>query len=139
MTHLARACVESVADVARRALSLVVVAIYALTLGAPPLHLVLERHAVCLEHGEVAHVEVASQAGDPVLVADGATVSSRGDDEGHGHCAVPQGASAHSVLRISLTRVDVEKPVVVVAVSAHDAVRPIASLRFAPKTSPPAA
>jgi len=139
MTQGVRARVEFVADVARRALTLLVVTVYALTLGAPSLHLILERHAVCLEHGEVAHVDVAPQSGEATLVADGATVTAQGDEDGHGHCAIPQCASAHAAPRASLMRVDVEGPRVVVDAHARDAARPIASLRFAPKTSPPAA
>lgn len=139
MTRLARTRVDWMADAFRRSLSVVVVAIYALTLGAPSLHLVLERHAVCLEHGEVAHVDVAPQAGDVMLVADGATVSATEDGEGHGHCGVPQCASASPMLRGAWVHADVAATVPVVDARAHDVARALSPLRFAPKTSPPVA
>jgi hypothetical protein len=120
----------------RRVAAPLVAMLYLVTLGLPSLHLVLEKHEVCAEHGELAHVDVPTTSA-LVHVTDGIAIDASPTEEAHGHCQVPQVSSAvvspsHALLvdaLLSPEARDQQEPLFVL--------RSVRALTFAPKTSPP--
>jgi hypothetical protein len=136
MASRARTDITAPAPLWRRVAAPIVAVLYLVTLGLPALHLVLEEHAVCAEHGELAHVD-ATVGASVAHVADGVTIDVNPADLAHGHCDIPQMACAivadtHAVVAKNLLSPDERAPRAPLL-----ARRPVHTLAFAPKTSPP--
>jgi hypothetical protein len=110
--------------------------LYLVTLGLPSLHLVLEAHAICAEHGELTHVEGATVS-PPTHAADDAAIDARPADVAHGHCDLPQLSTAVVVESHVLSVESLLSPEVRDSVAPSFAPRIVRALSFAPKTSPP--
>ncbi len=97
------------------------------------------QHAVCAEHGEQIHAEGSSP--EAAHTDDAVTASTPAFDHGHDHCfaflARREALAPASVPTIALPEGPaVERPAI--AEGAVGALSPVAVLRLAPKSSPPA-